>query len=123
MRRVTFLLIHAATAGPTGCGNNSETRPDPVEVKGTVTLPGGASPKDLTVTFQPQQNTPPAGAKVAADGSFSVNITPGKYSVYFTEEANAKVPGYKAVPAGYRSASNDNTVTVESGKPLTVEVK
>jgi hypothetical protein len=105
-----------------GCGMQPDQRPDPVEIKGTVKLPGGASPKNLTVTFQPQQNTLPGGAKVGADGSFTVKLVPGKYVVYFLDESNASVAAYKTIPAKYRTPSNDNTVSVESGKPIAIEV-
>lgn len=119
-----FLTCAAALSALvlTGCGSGPEMRPDPVEIKGTVKLPGGAPPTGLTVTFQPQQNSLPGGAKLAADGSFTVQLTPGKYSVYFQDEANAKVPAYKSIPEKYRSPGEATVVTVESGKPLAIDV-
>lgn len=121
MRFVTRAAALLALA-LTGCSGSPEMRPEPVEIKGTVKLPGGASPKDLTVTFQPQQNTPPGGAKIGADGSFTVQLTPGKYSVYFQDEANAKVPAYKSVTEKYRQPSEATTVSVDGGKALTIDV-
>ena len=122
MRFATFALL-LSTLVQFGCSSKPELRTEPIDVKGTVKLPGGASPKDMTVTFQPQQNSPPGGGKVAADGTFSVQLTPGKYSVYFQDEANAKVPAYKSVPEKFRTPSDENTVTVESGQSLTIDVK
>ena len=49
-----------------GCGSSSrKLRSEPVECKGKVKFPSGTSPKDLTITFQPQQNAHPGGAKLA----------------------------------------------------------
>lgn len=121
--RPTILILLLTMFGLVGCSGQPEMRPDPIEVKGTVKLPGGASPKDLTVTFQPQQNTPPGGTKVGPDGSFSLQLTPGKYIVYFQDEANARVPAYKSVPESYRTPREGNIVSVSSGESLTIDVK
>ena len=121
--RHAALAFSLATFVLFGCSGKPVMRPEPVDIKGTVKLPLGVSPKDLTVTFQPQQNSQPGGGKVAADGTFSVQLTPGKYSVYFQDEVNAKVPAYKSVPEKFRTPSDENTVTVESGQSLTIDVK
>lgn len=123
MRFATFALL-LSTFVLFGCSSKPELRTEPIDVKGTVRLPAGASPKDMTVTFMPQQNSPPGGSVIAADGSFTVKLVPGKYSVCFIEEANGKLPAYKSVPEKFRTADPENTVTVESsGTALTIEVK
>ncbi len=121
--RFAFLLFALLAVSLAGCGNSPKIREEATDVSGTLTLPGGASPKDMTVSFFPQQNTPPGGAKVGADGKFTAKLAPGKYSVYFDEEANAKNPAYKKLPEKYHKSTCDHIVTVESGKELVIEVK
>lgn len=116
-------LVSALLFLTTGCGGYSAPRAEATEVTGKVTIAGGVSPKDLTVTFQPQQNSLPGGARVGADGSFTVKLAPGSYSYYFTSEANATVPAFKKIPAEYQKASSDRVVSVSSGSTLALEVK
>ncbi len=106
-----------------GCGSKVELREEPVEIQGTVKLPGNTSPKGLTITFAPQQNTPPAGVKLDSDGKFTLKIHPGEYIVYFLDEANTAVPTYKTIPESYRTPQQQNLITVEAGKDVAIDVK
>lgn len=119
--RLIFLLCFMLILS--GCDSNPGLRSEPVPIAGTLKLPGGASTKDLTIGFSPtQQDSRPGGGKVAKDGTFQVLLSPGKYVVYFPEEANLQVPAYKAVPQAYRSPHQENEVTV-STSGITVELK
>jgi len=109
-------LIVFASIFIIGCGSQPGLRPEPVAVHGTVKLANGTSPKDLTITFQPTQNSMPGGAKVGADGRFEVKLEPGKYAVYFQDEANAKVPAYKSVPEGWRTPRQENEISLSSSE-------
>jgi hypothetical protein len=121
MRMLSFAACIALTA-LTGCSGAPSLRSDPVEVKATVTL-SGASPKDLSITLQPMQNSLPGGGKVKADGTFATQIVPGDYIVVVSEEANGKVPAFAKVPTKYRTPSEQNKVSVESGKELVIDLK
>ncbi len=106
-----------------GCGTKPELRSEPAEYKGKVKFTSGTSPKDLTITFQPQQNAHPGGAKLAEDGSFTVKLTPGKYSFYFDPEANAKIPAFKKIDKAYHSPTAEHSVSIEGSSEISVEVK
>jgi hypothetical protein len=106
-----------------GCGSKVEMREEPVEITGSVKLPGNASPKGLTITFAPQQNSPPAGAKLDSDGRFTVKVQPGKYIPYFQDEANAAVPAYKQIPESYRTPKQENVMEIQAGQNVSIEVK
>jgi len=106
-----------------GCGDKPELRSEPAEYKGKVKFASGISPKDLTITFQPQQNAHPGGAKLAEDGSFTVKVAPGKYSYYFDAEANAKVPAFKKIAKTYHSPTTDHSVSFDGSGEITVEVQ
>ncbi|MBA4191906.1 MAG: hypothetical protein C0467_28335 [Planctomycetaceae bacterium] len=121
MRIATVMLLATLGLGLLGCSSPVEMRPEPVEVKGTVKLPGGASPKDLAITLQPQQNSQPGGGKLDASGSFTTKIAPGKYIAYF-DESNSKHAAYKSIPEKYRSPAEENSITID-GQPITITVK
>ncbi len=114
---VGFLCLFA-----TGCSSKPANRTEAVEVSGSVKLPGGVSPKDLTITFQPTQNSQPGGSKIDAGGKFVVQLAPGDYIVYFQPEANAAVAAYKSIPSSYRAPNEQNKISVGSG-PLSIDVK
>lgn len=111
MSKPTFVLL-ACSMLAMGCGANTGPRPEPIEVQGKVQLPRGASPRGLVLTFQPLQNTLPGGTHLEQDGSFKVKLSPGKYTYYFDDEANLRVPSYRNVPAQYRKPSEANHVTI-----------
>lgn len=120
MRPIILFWIFACLSG---CSSSPGLRPEPVPIKGTVKLPGGTSPKDLTITFNPtQQDSSIGGSKVGADGTFEVSLIPGKYIPYFQDEANLRVAAYKAVPELYRKPNMQNEISV-SASGVTVEVK
>lgn len=110
--RIAIVLF--AIFGMIGCSNKVELRPEPVEVRGVVKIMTGASPKDLAITLQPQQNSQPGGGKLDASGSFTTQVVPGKYIVYF-DESNSKHASYRSIPESYRSPDAANSITIEGG--------
>jgi hypothetical protein len=94
-----------------GCSMTPPNKPDPVEVSGTVTLPGGQpAPAGLVLNFFPStadQTQVPATLK--AGGKFTAKVVPGKYIVGF------EGAGVKAVPAKYHSPDAANTIEVPPG--------
>jgi hypothetical protein len=70
-----------------GC-SNPPPPPQPVEVKGHVSLPATIKPDTyLLLLFHPADKTARAGrpeALIGADGSFTVQCIPGKYQVTIT---------------------------------------
>ncbi len=123
--RYSILGLMIALFVATGCGKQPVVmRDEPVEIKGIVKIPGGESPKDLTVTFQPQQNTFPGGSKLGSNGSFTVKLVPGKYIVFFDSDANKGAESYKKIPEAYKKPSAENEVSVDgSGQNLVIDVK
>ncbi len=121
--RLAALILFLASALLAGCSSAPPQRPEPSDISGTVKLPGGKSPKGLTVTLRPTENAQPGGGKCADNGAFTVKVAPGKYLVYFDQEANAGVPAYKDVPQSYKSPKDENAITVSAGAPLIIEVK
>jgi hypothetical protein len=119
--RVAILVLPLVIAVAAGCSSNPPLRSEPVEVTVKVTLPVGSA-KDLTVTFNPLDDGLPAAGKVGADGVATLKAIPGKYTFFFSDEANAKVPAYKSVPVSYRTPNKDNTVTLGSTQ-ASVDVK
>ncbi len=109
--RISLFVLTFVLAAAAGCSSNPSTRSEPVEVSVKVTLPTG-SPQNLTVTFNPLDDGLPAAGKVGADGVATLKAIPGKYTFFFAEEANARVPAYKSVPENYRTPNKDNTVTL-----------
>lgn len=121
--RLAALGLFLTSALLAGCSGTPPQRTESTDIKGTVKLPGGKSAKGLTVSLRPTEDALPAGGKCGADGSFTLKAAPGKYLVYFDQEANASVPAYKDVPQSYRTASMENAITVSAGTPLNIEVK
>jgi hypothetical protein len=118
-----MIALFAATALTVlGCEGKPEMRPDPIEVKVSVRLPGGAPAKDLGLTLQPQQNTQPGGGKLDAGGTLTTKIAPGKYIPYF-DEGNSKHPAYASIPKGFKSPNEANSVTIDGTQPVAIEVK
>ncbi|VTU01208.1 unnamed protein product [Gemmataceae bacterium] len=121
--RLTMIALFAATALTVlGCEGKPEMRPDPVEVKVSVRLPGGASAKDLNLTLVPQQNSLPGGGKLDASGALAAKVVPGKYIPYF-DEGNAKFPAYAKIPESFKSPTADNAITIDGTQPVAIEVK
>jgi len=121
--RIASACLSLALAAVVGCGSSPALKPDPVEVSGEVKLPSGAAAKDLTVSFQPTGgDAMPAGAKLQSGGQFTVKMIPGPYVFYFSEEANAKFAAYKNVPEKYKTPDAANTVTIEAGKPVVLQL-
>jgi hypothetical protein len=112
MCRLCFAMLGLVLLA--GCGPKIELKSDPVSVSGKLTLSGGAV-GDVLLTLQPLDNGHMVPMKVGADGSFSGKVIPGKYAYFVT--ANEDNPGaIDKVPADFRQASMDRTVTVSSGQ-------
>jgi hypothetical protein len=122
MRTTTAALISALGLATLGCSGQPDLRPEPVEVKVAVKIPGGASAKDLQVMLQPQQNTQPGTGKVGADGTFTTKVVPGKYIPYI-DEGNSKHPAYNSIPQSYKTPTAANAISIDGAQPVTIEVK
>jgi len=97
-----------------GCGPKIEMKPGQVSVSGKLTVSGGTV-GDVLLTLQPVELGDMATIKVGTDGSISGKVTPGKYAYFVT--ANEDNPGaIDKVPADFRQASMDRTITVTSGQ-------
>jgi hypothetical protein len=114
-------LLVLTLFGLIGCNGSPDLRPEPVDVKVAVRLPDGPA-TGLTVSFNPTEDGHPTAGKVGPDGTATVKAVPGKYVVFVPAEANASVPAFKQVPARYRTASLENTITLAAGG-ATVELK
>ncbi len=121
--RLKLLVPCLVLAVLCGCSGAPPQRSEPVEIMGTVKLPAGKSAKGLTVSFQPLEDTQPAGGVCGEDGSFTVKAIPGKYYVHFNAEANARVSGYAAIPEAFRKPSEANTVSLSPSSPVVIEPK
>lgn len=112
MFRLSFALMGLVLL--TGCGPRIEMKSDPVSVSGKLTVSGGAV-GDVVLTLQPLDHGHLVPMTVGTDGSFSGKVIPGKYA-YFVS-ANEDNPGaIDKVPADFRQASMDRTITVTSGQ-------
>ena len=110
-RKLPLLALLIALAG---CGGvNPGVNPDPVEIKGKVSVKGKAV-TDVTITFQP---TGVGGEATMAvrNGEFKGSIIPGRYTYYFTDGKSAA-----KIPEAYRAGSMSRQIDVKPGAELTL---
>ena len=108
-----FLLLSGLTL-LLGCGANPGRSPEPVEIEGRVTI-GGKPARDVILNLQPTG----AGAQAAfplKEGAFRGSVTPGKYTYYVSETANAAA--FKAIPAKFQLGSLDRQIDITAGVKL-----
>lgn len=118
MSRRTLLALAVALIPLAGCATDPGQRPPASSVAGTLAGPDGRPMKNVMVRFMPQFDAGAAtGAKVGADGKFSVEIIPGEY-IYYVEPADAATK----VPEKFASPNAENKVTVAAGTPLDLKV-
>lgn len=107
-----------------GCGGPS-LRSEPTDISGKLSFADGTPIGGVNVNLQPMQNTLPGVAKTKADGSFTVKIAPGKYTVFISKVESAtpeETATFGKVPELYRSANKDFTFDVKAGAPLDVKL-
>lgn len=120
MRNLPGLALPLALACLAGCSSNPGKNPEPVEITGRVTLPGGKAVDDVTFNLQP---TGPGGqaALPVTNGEFKGTVMPGRYTYYLSEGKRAA--SLQAVPQKYRTGSMDRQITVAAGAKLEVSLE
>lgn len=116
--RLTSALF-AALMALAGCGYDSSTTAEAVDVSGTVRGPDGAPLTNLTVFFlAAEKGSIPAQFPLKADGGFAGKMTPGTYTYYVAPTSDADKKGgaiAQKLPEGYKRAGADRTVKVKGG--------
>ena len=116
MQTIRKLPLLALLIALSGCGGiNPGVNPDPVEIKGKVTVKGKAL-TDATITFQP---TGVGGEAIMAvkNGEFKGSVIPGKYTYYFTDQKRST-----QIPESYRAGSMSRQIDVKPGDDLTLAI-
>lgn len=120
-RRAALALSALCAVTLAGCNSDPGRRADPASVSGTLTGPDGKPMKNVTLLFTPDfPEGASAGAKVGADGKFTVQIIPGPY-LYYLDAASADGKGGKGLEK-YTSPSVGRKVTVAAGGSLDVKL-
>ena len=94
-----------------------------VPVKGKVSLADGSTIGDIMLQLQPLETGHAKKFKIAPDGSFNGETTPGKYAYYIVpvnDEEAPNDPNYQAVPAAFRDSDINRTVVVAAGQDLNI---
>jgi len=117
MRKLLPLAIIALA----GCQTNPSPNPDPVEVSGKVTLPGGKSVSGVVLNLQPTGTGGQAMLPVK-NGAFKGSVMPGRYTYYITEDS--KYPAaFAVIPERYRAGSMDRQVDIAAGATLNITLE
>ena len=116
------LFVAVLLISITGCWSSGiPSRPDGIEVQGTIQLPSGKPLTGGTLILRPDSGLYGATALIQPDGSFklqetsgSQSIVPGKYQVFvsFPNPAHSQIAS--AVPKRYQqSEDGDSDVFVD----------
>ncbi len=116
-----FALMLVMCGLLTACGGGPRLRPEPVEIPGTVQVPGGAA--GLTISFRPLGDGTMGAGKIDSSGRFTVKLIPGDYVFFFDEEANAKVATYKNIPPDYKTPKMEHKVRAVAGETLAITLQ
>ena len=119
--RFSTLVLGLFSFAVIGCGGlDPGTQPSMVDVKGTVT---GADSKPVTgvqINFQVLDGGTPATFTLDKSGGFSGQMTPGKYTYYFTANNDAQL---KPIPKQSHSGAVDRTIEVKSpAEPIVIKL-
>jgi hypothetical protein len=122
MKYVAFLAA-AVAVGLAGCSMNPGSVSGPVPVRGKVSFADGKPVRDVILTLAPAEaGKHSAGLKVGADGTFSGDAAPGKYTFFFSAqdgktaaERQKYSAALKSIPEQYREPHADRRITVGSG--------
>jgi hypothetical protein len=85
--------------------------PTPIWIKGTITGPGGGGIGQITVAAVSYDTGSGNAAKTAADGTYSIAVTPGSYLVAFRDEAGTYATGYYST-SGFTPAQGSATAVI-----------
>ncbi|MBX9622873.1 MAG: carboxypeptidase-like regulatory domain-containing protein [Gemmataceae bacterium] len=115
LRNVAAAGLAVAVALLAGCSSTPPNRPDPVDVSGTVKLPGGQpAPAGLTLNFLPTSSSQAqVPTTLKAGGKFDAKLVPGKYTFAFEGSG---------VPAAYLSNDAAHTVEVPAGGSSALDI-
>jgi hypothetical protein len=110
-----FLLV------TTGCGTQSQPKPDGVQVSGKVLLPNGSPLTGGTLVLRPEAGLYGATALIQKDGSFELvdpqgekSVVPGKYLVYVRfNSPEQKALGVAVNPRYQNSEDGDSDIAVD----------
>jgi hypothetical protein len=113
--RKSLLLAFIALAG---CQTNPSPNPDPIEVSGKVTLPGGKAVSDVVLNLQPTGTGGQATLPVK-NGAFKGSVMPGRYTYYITEDSKNPA-AFAAIPERYRAGAMDRQIDIAAGSTLNI---
>jgi hypothetical protein len=120
MIRASILGTMPMLLALTGCGGNSNTAPDGVEVSGKVVRADGSPLAGGTLILRPVGSIHGATAQIQSDGSFSLvdsagkpSVVPGKYQVYVRFNESDKTLGSKVNKKYQDTEDGDSDVVVE----------
>ena len=117
--RLSGSALLAALLTIAGCGYDSSTTADSVDVSGTVKGPDGNPLGNVTLFFvATEKGTIPTQFPLKADGAFAGKMTPGTYSYYVGPAHDGDKKGEalaQQLPESYKKASLDRPVKVKGG--------
>lgn len=111
MRYAAFAAILAMMVG---CGVAVTPNPEPVDIKGTLSLDGKPI-SDVKINFQPTEIGLPAVVPVN-EGKFEWKLTPGKYTWYITQGSSEKT--LEGISVEFLEGSMARIIDVKAGQEL-----